>query len=414
MSAAHAVIAPQPQPPQFTLDPAVAIRSLWGIPNPAQISATPHELILADIWASDASDDLGLYGRHLEPEDDEPENHIRQFPIVAVNETSNPGPWLSESIIDSLLSPEREELSNAEQDRYERLRVAQESFRGHRHDGLHTIPDESGNTFNTARDGLGLAEDKEKYSWEPEPKKKKAAKKIKLKAGDKDKNTKVAAFTPTSDGQLDLAYDMWVSAPTPKTQGEFYEALFGFIKGHFPQAKGIKDLVQAGELDDALSEVVLEIMGTLTRKLDLGEVLDGPACRYVTKAMSNSRKGAAIDFADYQKTYLSDGYESEDSNEEYDASRLDDIVDNGWLKGRFDSAPDAEYEADIQNEQKIWLRQQIESDSLPTELRAVAALYYLEEKTQEECGEELGVTQGAASKQLTKVRAYIAAKKAAK
>jgi hypothetical protein len=406
MSAAPVVIAPTPE---FTVQ---ALQALWAIPNPQEIPATPPGLILFDISAS--SDDVELFGRHLESElEDESENHIRQYPLVAVNETSNPGPWLSESIIDCLLSPVRKELKDAELEHYGRLRIAQEFFRGHRHDGLHTIPDESGNTFNTARDGLGLAEDKEKYSWEPKPKKK-ATKKIKLKADDKDKTSKVAAFTLTSDDQLDLAYDMWVSAPTPKTQGEFYEALFGFIKGRFPHAKGIKDLVQAGELDDALSEVVLEMMGTLTRKLERGEVLDGPACHYVTKAMSNSRKGAAIDFADYKKTYLSDGYESEDSNEEYDSSRLDDIVDNGWLQGRFDSAPDAEYAEDIQDERKVWLRQQIEHGTLPAQLRAVAHLYFIQGKTQVECAEELGIAQGTISKHKGKIQEYIKMKKASK
>ena len=235
MSAAQAIITP----PEFTVDLVGSLQSQWGIPNLAQIPATPHEFILPFNWASaDTSDDAELYGRHLEPEDDEAENYIRQYPIVAVNETSNPGPWLSESIIDCLLSPEREELTDAEQGQYGRQRIAQESFKGFRHDGLHTISDESGNTFNTARDGLGLTEDKLKYSWQPEPKPKKPAKKIKLKPSDKDKATNVAAFTPTSDGQLDLVYDMWVSAPSPTTQGEFYEALFGFNKGTLPTRQG--------------------------------------------------------------------------------------------------------------------------------------------------------------------------------
>ena len=140
----------------------------------------------------------------------------------------------------------------------------------------------------------------------------------------------------------------------------------------------------------------------------------GPACHYVTKAMSNSRKGAAIDFADYKKTYLADGYESDDSNEEYDASRLDDIVDNGWLQGRFDSSPDSEYEDDVQNEQKVWLWKQIEHGTLPVQLQPIARMYWLQEMTQKEIETETGILQGTVSKQLATVREYIKAKKAAK
>jgi hypothetical protein len=110
-----------------------------------EIPAASPGLILCDLSAS--SDDVELFGRHLEPEDDESESYIRQHAIIAHNQTSGPGVWLSEGLVDSLQSDQIPfDLTQAEQKRYERLRIAQESFKGFRHDGLHTIPDESGNS----------------------------------------------------------------------------------------------------------------------------------------------------------------------------------------------------------------------------------------------------------------------------
>jgi RNA polymerase sigma factor (sigma-70 family) len=77
-------------------------------------------------------------------------------------------------------------------------------------------------------------------------------------------------------------------------------------------------------------------------------------------------------------------------------------------------SPEPEELTDAEQSRDERLRQQIHSGELPTDLRALASLYYLEERSQVECGEELGITQGAISKQLTRVRQYIAAKKAAK
>ena len=376
MSAAHAPITPTHE---LTV---AALRTKWLIPNPIRTPAASPGLFLFDISAA--------------CDDHEGEtNKVK----VAGPASSSPGPWLSVGLVDCLLSDKQPEVTKAEQRRYERLRATQESFREFRHDN-DEVPapflGENRNVFNlNLLKGVGS---------------------IREKRGRKAKNTDaIPAFTPCTDKQLDFAYLQYASPSTiADPRGKLFEALFGFIKGRFPHAKGIKDLVQAGELDDALSEVVLEIMGTLTRKLERGEVLDGPACHYVTKAISNSRKGAAIDFADYKKTYLSDGYESEDSNEEYDSSRLDDIVDNSWLQGRFDSAPDAEYAEDIQDERKVWLRQQIEHGTLPAQLRAVAHLYFIQGKTQVECAEELGIAQGTISKHKGKIQEYIKMKKASK
>jgi hypothetical protein len=187
-----------------------SLQSSWGLSTLTEVPAPQHGLILFEIHPS-GEETVKLFGRHLETEpEDEPRNNIRQYPLVAFNATSNPGPWLSQGVTDCLLSDERDELNLAEQGRYERLRVAQESFRGYRHDGLHTIH-ESGNTFNVGGDGFGLAADKtERFSWEPKPKKE--AKKIRLTAGDKD--TKIPASTPVFDWELDSAYLQWVSPST--------------------------------------------------------------------------------------------------------------------------------------------------------------------------------------------------------
>ena len=130
--------------------------------------------------------------------------------------------------------------------------------------------------------------------------------------------------------------------------------------------------------------------------------------------MSDSRKGTVNDLAKRQKNTLQDEYTETKGDKSYERSRLDDIADAAWDR-RNDSDGDAEYEEGVTSSVKAKWNAVIESGYLPVELQPVARLYYLHGLTQKQIEVQTGVTQGALSKQLAKVREigmeYIVAKK---
>jgi len=343
---------------------------------------------------------------------------------VAGSTSSSPGPWLSQGIVDSLLSEERPELNQAEEDRYLRLRDAQNAFIGIRHHGLHTTQGvNTGFDLNDEMFTEELAEelskdlDTEQYVFEKEG----------SQAGaDDDEDSddeetvevdpdteeitefEVAVVGSTAgDKELDAAYLAWSKSPGPKAQGEFFGVLYAYVQTRYGHSKVAAKLYQADEIEDGASDLAMTLLGTLERMLTRGEVLRERACKYISKAMSESRKGTVNDLAKRQKTYLQDEYTESLGDESHELSRLDDAVSTGWLQGRNDSDPDDEFNEDILDERKVWLWQQIESGSLPAQLRAVANLYFIQGKTQVECGEELGITQGAVSKHKGKIQEYM-------
>jgi RNA polymerase sigma factor (sigma-70 family) len=391
-----------------------ALQSNWAIPNPVQTPAASPGLILPFIWACEDEDD----------HEDETDKVKLAGPA-----SSSPGPWLSEGIVDSLRSDQIPlKLTKAEQSRYQRLRMAQESFREYRHHGLHTTQGVNfGFDLNDEMFAEELAKepskdlDTEQYAFEKEGPQAGADDEVDAEdeeAGEVDPDTEeITEFevavvgNAAGDKELDAAYLAWSKSPGLKAQGEFFTVLYAYVQTRYGHSKVAAKLYQADEIENGASDLAMTLLATLGRMLTRGEVLREQACKYVSKAMSESRKGTVNDLAKRQKNTLQDEYTESEGDESHELSLLDDVVNAGWLQGRNDSAPDYEFKEDIQDERKVWLRQQIETGSLPPELRALAALYYLEEKTQVECGEELGITQGAISKQLTRVRDYVAAKR---
>jgi len=349
-----------------------ALRAIWATPNPQEIPATPHGLILLDLSASGN-----------EPEDDEAEKYIKQHAIIAHNQTSGPGVWLSEGLVDSLRSDQSPlDLTQAERGQYERLRIAQESFRGFRHDGQHVIADESANTFNS----LSKAPDKDRgrFSWQPEPKPKKKAK------GNEEK--KVAAFTPTTDRQMDDAYSAWASDPSPEYRERFYEALHGFVQTRFKQSKVAGQLTKADEIEDATSDFMIEIMGTLQRMTDRREQLRQPCCHYVTAAMGLFRKGAVIDLAERKAMFDYDSDVAFGKGE--DEQGTNSAADVAWLGGRKDSE-DWGLEDSVSDVVDMAIEEMLEPDRGMYEDRRAG-------RTQVEIGRKYGMTQPAVSQRFTK------------
>jgi hypothetical protein len=104
MSAVTVAIAPQPL--EFTVQ---ALQALWAVPNLQEIPATPHELILGDIWASE--DTTEKPRKERKPRRREEHSRIKCAVIDTVVSCS-PGAWLSESIVDCLLSEGRPKIED--------------------------------------------------------------------------------------------------------------------------------------------------------------------------------------------------------------------------------------------------------------------------------------------------------------
>jgi RNA polymerase sigma factor (sigma-70 family) len=408
-----------------TIDLAVAaLRTSWLLPNPAKTSATPHSLILSDLWGS-------------ENVEDEHEDETKKFKL-AVPTSASPGPWLSEGILDCLLSDDRYELTQAEQGRYERLRLAQESFRGYRHDNSKApapFLGDNGNTFGNVftEDEFGSDEefeerhdsDAEQYSFEvsgPVA----GAEDDELNEED-DFETRVDVSEEETeyevpvngigdaaeDKVIDAAYLAWLADDT--TEPAFIQVLYHFVHRRMGRTTVATKLWLADEVEDEATEFVLTMLNTLKRMRDgLGKqkdkrCLDGPACHYIYSALANKRKGVVIDLAEHQQTVLTDEYEysTSEGGRSEDVSRLDDAAERAWAGGRHDALPDDEYREDVLSERKAKFGAMI--DALPVELQPVARLYYLQGLTQKQIAEDSEITQGAVSKQLTRVREMAAA-----
>ncbi|MBB5331797.1 sigma-70 family RNA polymerase sigma factor [Tunturiibacter gelidoferens] len=409
------------------IDLAVAaLRMNWLLPNPAETSATPHSLILPFLWASE----------HVEYEHPD---ESKKYKMVGPASYS-PGPWLSVGIVDCLLSDERGELTNAEEGRYQRLRAVQYSFRGYLHDNNQRPAPFLGNNLNTFGNvftdeelAIHLSEeeleeatdtDVEQCSFEVAGpvagteddelnEEDDFAARVDVSSSDPKFEISVVHDTDAeADKELDKAYFLWLEDPS--TQPSFIRALYDFVHERMGRTTVATKLWLADEVDDSASEFVVTMMETLQKMRDgFGkhkEVrrLDKP-CHYVYRALAETRKGEVVKLTKHQETCLCVEYLNSDGEEE---SRFDDASEtarNGYFH---DDEPDFEFRKDVFEERSSQWGELIEA--LPVELQPVARMYYLQALTQKQIETDSGITQGAVSKQLTRVReimsAYVAKK----
>ena len=410
-----------------------SLQSNWGLSTQTETPATSHGLILPFIWACEDDSETTEPTNERKPR--KIEEHSRtKCAIIDTAVSSSPGAWLSQGIVDCLLSEGYPKLKQAEEDRCQRLRDVQSAFVGIRHHGRHTTQGtNSGFDLNDEMFAEELVEetgknlDTEQYAFEKEGPQAGADDEVDAEdkeAGEVDPDTEenteyevAIVGDGASDKLQDLAYSAWSSAPSSKTKGEFFANLYPYVQARYGRSKVAAKLYQADEIEDGASDLAMTLLGTLERMLTRGEVLRERACKYVSKAMSESRKGTVNDLAKRQKNTLQDEYTESEGDESFECSQLDDIANAAWDR-RNDSDGDAEYEEAVTSSVKAKWKAVIESGYLPVDLQPTARLYYLHGLTQKKIEAETGLSQGAVSKQLQRVReigaAYIAAKKAAK
>jgi DNA-directed RNA polymerase specialized sigma subunit len=148
-----------------------------------------------------------------------------------------------------------------------------------------------------------------------------------------------------------------------------------------------------------------------SRSSPQNEVADTEPCPNASDA---TRLNSLIDSGERQKTLVYDSYIGDREEEDENNRATCGVMNQGFQYTQCESEPDDEFKEAIQDERKVWLRKQIESDPLPAELRAVASTYFIQGKTQVQCAEELGWAQSTVSKHKQKIQEYIKMKKAAK
>jgi RNA polymerase sigma factor (sigma-70 family) len=363
----------------------------------------------------------GLALSRLWASEDAHEDETKKFK-VAGPASRIPGLWLAEGLADCLLTDERNDLTQAEEGRYQRLREVQSAFIGVRHHGQHSTNGvNSGWELNLSEEELAddLAEEPEKdveqYSFEITPQ---AGMDEVIEPTEEDElaalvdvseaDTKFEVSTvgdAVGDRLLDAVYLMWIADPT--TQPAFVQALYEFAHARMGMTTVATKLWMADAVDDAASDFVLTMMNTLQRMRDgrgrdkNKRQIDGKACHYIYAALAEKRKGLVADLAEYQKNHVSDTVEGDDGDV---YSLIDDHMETAHV--RYKSEPDAEYSDDVMSARKAQWRDLIQN--LPLELQPVARLYFLHGLTQKQVANETGLSQGAVSKQKTRIEKFAA------
>jgi hypothetical protein len=328
----------------------------WGMPDPHHTLGSPPEEI--------APTGVVLCGRWTEPDLVFPDGkkkkkqHKRKDGSTRKVETrprcmqdpmpvpgprsAEPGPWLSEGIVDCLLDEEQKELIEAEQDHYARLRLVQESFIGVRHDGLHYIPEQSRSRFSFVGDGLltedereeleqEMVNDSEIYEFEKPTPKPKAAAKSMSEATD----AKIAAYTPTSNTKLNDAYSVWKADNSPHNHADLWSEVHNYVQG---QLKYVPNKTkERGSGVASIEETASQFTITFMDSMGSAVIKEVPFNVYLATAWSNERKGYFKERNRYDDKYQQDGITVRGANGEDDAtfSRLEEFSENAWNTGEY-------------------------------------------------------------------------------
>jgi RNA polymerase sigma factor (sigma-70 family) len=327
-----------------------ALPTQWGLSTYTETPAASPGLILFDLSAS--SDDVELYGRHLEELTlDKPkpskrkEGSTRKIETrprlkqddkpVAGPRSAEPGPWLSEGLADCGMKQRAGKLTEAGTGYNNRLVVVRDSYRGVRHDGQHAIPSDgnSGFSLNDELFAEELAEEPDKdvelYDFEPQPKPK--VKKTPNPRRDSDSDQKIAAYTPVSSAKLNSQYAAWIADPSMPNHSALWTAVFGYVQGQLEYStKATKDRF-AGNLtiEEEAQEFVLAFMDDLVG-IEIRESF--AAC--LSKSWENRKIANNRAFSKHRSRYAQEEREyNNDGDETW--SKLDQFAENAWSAGEF-------------------------------------------------------------------------------